>query len=157
VSGFVLQWKQVCVQLPASADNVALPTFGRHATARRTAPGSNLSISLSYPPGAQQKTCRTLPQRSTDRRTDTGPFHRPCSAYYAGKKVKVAHTRLPSVGFRGWSRFLAVSLEVMWVINPAVGCHYFPPGLQLPPRPLRRLLQILLLGEQRHNGCEQFA
>ena len=33
---------------------------------------------------------------------------------------KVAHTRLPSVGFRSWSRFLAVSLQVMWVINPAV-------------------------------------
>jgi len=44
-----------------------------------------------------------------------------------------------------------------WVINPAVGCHYFPPGLQLPPQPLRGLLPISLLGEQRHNGCEQFA
>jgi len=28
------------------------------------------------------------------------------------KKVKVAHTRLPSVGFRSLSRFLAVSLQV---------------------------------------------
>ena len=37
------------------------------------------------------------------------------------------------------------------------GCHYFPPGLQLPPQPLRGLLPILLLGEQRHDGCEQFA
>ena len=72
-------------------------------------------------------------------------------------RVKVAHTRLPSVGFRSWSRFFAVSLQVMWVINPAVGCHYFPPGLELPPQPLRGLLPILLLGEQRHNGCEQFA
>jgi len=70
---------------------------------------------------------------------------------------KVAHTRLPSVGFRSWSRFFAVSLPVMWVINPAAGCHYFPPGLQLLPQPLRGLLPILLLGEQRHNGCEQFA
>ena len=26
-----------------------------------------------------------------------------------------------------------------------------------PPQPLRGLLPILLLGEQRHNGCEQFA
>ena len=42
-------------------------------------------------------------------------------------------------------------------MNPAVGCHYFPPGLQLPPQPLRRLLPILLLGKQRHDGCEQFA
>ena len=70
---------------------------------------------------------------------------------------QVAHTGLPSVGFRSWYRFLAVSLQVTWVINPAVGCHYFPPGLQLPPQPLRGLLWILLLGEQRHNGFEQFA
>ena len=72
-------------------------------------------------------------------------------------KVKVAHSRLPSVGFRNWSRFLAVSLWVTRIINPTVGCHYFPPGLQLPPQPLRGLLPMLLLGEQRHNGCEQFA
>ena len=37
-------------------------------------------------------------------------------------------------------------------------CH--KPGSRLPllsARPLRGLLPILLLGEQRHNGCEQFA
>jgi len=28
------------------------------------------------------------------------------------------------------------------------------PGLQLPSQPLRELLPILLLGEQRHIGCE---
>ena len=42
-------------------------------------------------------------------------------------------------------------------MNPTVGCHYFPPGLQLPPQPLKGLLPNLLLGEQKHNGCEQFA
>ena len=73
------------------------------------------------------------------------------------KKVKVAHTRLPSVGFPSWSQFLTVSRQVMWIINQTVGCHSFPPGLQLPSQPLRGLLPILLLGEQRHNGCEQFA
>ena len=41
--------------------------------------------------------------------------------------------------------------------NPTVGCHYFPSGLQLPPQPLRGMLPIFLLGEQRHNGCKQFA
>jgi len=51
------------------------------------------------------------------------------------KQVKVAH----SLGFRNWSRFLAVSLQVARVINPAVGCHYFPPVPQLPPQPLRGL------------------
>jgi len=37
------------------------------------------------------------------------------------------------------------------------GCHYFPPGLQLPSQPLRGLLPISLLGEQKNDGCEQFA
>ena len=31
------------------------------------------------------------------------------------------------------------------------------PGLQLPPQPLRGLVPISLLDEQRHDGCEQFA
>ena len=70
---------------------------------------------------------------------------------------KVAHARLPSVGFRSWSRFFAVSLQVTWVINPTAGCHYFPPSLQLPLQPSIGLLQILLLGEQGYHGCEQFA
>jgi len=38
-----------------------------------------------------------------------------------------------------------------------IGCHYFPPGLQLPAQPLTGLLPVSLLGEQRHDGCEQFA
>ena len=75
----------------------------------------------------------------------------------SSKKLTVAYTRLPSVGFRSWSRFLAVSLQGTWIINPTVGCHYFPPGLQLPPQPLRGLLPVLQLGEQGHNGCYQFA
>jgi len=41
--------------------------------------------------------------------------------------------------------------------KPGGKCHYFPPGLQLPPQTFRGLLPILLLGEQRHSGCEQFA
>jgi len=34
-------------------------------------------------------------------------------------------------------------------VSPAVGCHNFPPGPQLPSQPLRGLLSISLLGEQR--------
>jgi len=48
---------------------------------------------------------------------------------------------------RRWFWFFAVSLKVTWVINLAVGCHYFPPGLQLPPQPLRGLLPIWLLDD----------
>ena len=31
------------------------------------------------------------------------------------------------------------------------------PAVTPPPQPLRGLLPISLLGERRHNGCEQFA
>ena len=41
--------------------------------------------------------------------------------------------------------------------KPGVGCHYFPPSLQLPSQRLTGLLLISLLGKQRHYGCEQFA
>jgi len=71
---------------------------------------------------------------------------------------KLAHTRLLSVEFRSWSQFLAVSLQVMRVINLALGYHYLPPGLQLPTQLLMRgLLPISLLGEQWHGGCAQFS
>ena len=81
-------------------------------------------------------------------------------------KVKVAHTRLPSTGFRSWSRFFAVSLQVTWVINPAVGCHYFPPGRQLPSQPVGQyqFLCLVIRGTTgvnrlpktatRHRGCD---
>jgi len=71
-------------------------------------------------------------------------------------KQIVSIIRLPSVEFRSWSQFLAVSLQVTWVINPTVGSHHFPLGPQLPSQPLSGLLPISLLGEQRHNGCDQF-
>jgi len=41
--------------------------------------------------------------------------------------------------------------------KPAVGCRYFPPGPQVPTQPLKGLLPLLLIGEQKHDGCEQFA
>ena len=42
--------------------------------------------------------------------------------------------------------------------QPAGDVSHKPGGsLPLPQQPLRRLLPISLLGEQKHNGCEQFA
>jgi len=69
----------------------------------------------------------------------------PCIYCHTKKKVKLAHTRLPSVGLRSWSRFLAASLQVTWVINPVVGCHYFPPSLQLPSQPSKDCYQFCWL------------
>jgi len=65
-------------------------------------------------------------------------------------KVKgIARTRLLRVGFQSWSRYFAISLQVTWVINPVVGCHYFLPGGQLSLQSLRGLLSTLQLGEYR--------
>jgi len=41
--------------------------------------------------------------------------------------------------------------------KPGGRLPFLSASLQLPPQSLRGLLPILLLGEQRHDGCEQFA
>jgi len=48
-------------------------------------------------------------------------------------------------GFRSWSRFLAVSLQVTWVINPAVDCHY-----------LKTFRQACSYPRNSEEGCYQF-
>jgi len=79
-------------------------------------------------------------------------FHARCV-----KKVKVAHTQLQNVGVP----------ELIPVLGsqPAGDVSYKPSG-RLPllsARPvvthatLKRAATNLLLDEQRHNGCEQFA
>jgi len=35
---------------------------------------------------------------------------------------------------RADARLQVVSLQVILLINPATGCHYFPPGPWLPSR-----------------------
>jgi len=65
------------------------------------------------------------------------------------KKVKVAHTRLPRVGFWGWSRFLAVSLQLTW-LKPGVTFHQ----ARSYPQSLRALLPILLFGTRQCCGCD---
>jgi len=65
-----------------SAVNVVLPAFAA------AAPAVQQSIDISFPPGPQQQTRRTLLQLAngrekegqTDRWTDTVPLHRSCSA-----------------------------------------------------------------------------
>ena len=109
-------------------------------------------------PDRHRPGCQTARHRVPEGKSSTGRKNTSASSILTTRKhEKLAHTRLPSIGFRNWSRFLAVSLQVTWIVNPAVGCHYFPPGPQLPPQPLRGLLPVSLLGEQRHDGCKQFA
>ena len=43
----------------------------------------------------------------------------------------LAHGLITSVGLRADHGFLAVSPQVTLVINPVVGCRYFPPGQRL--------------------------
>ena len=73
------------------------------------------------------------------------------------KKVKVAHTRLQNVGVP----------ELIPVLgSQPAGDVSYKPGGRLPllsarpvvtPATLKRAATNLLLDEQRHNGCEQFA
>jgi len=79
-------------ELGQRADNVALPAISPATPARRA---HSSKPALEACGGRMGQT-----DRHTDGRTDARQSHRPCSAYYAGKKVLVAHTRLPSVGFR---------------------------------------------------------
>ena len=65
-----------------------------------------------------------------------------------GSPYSITERRDPELN----SRFLAVSLQAMWVINPAVvGCHYIPLGLQLPLQPLRGLLPRSKVGLSEHD------
>jgi len=76
--------KQVRDQPPTYADNVALPAFARRCCSNRSISAENL----------QQRVCCCGPMRGqTDRRTDTVPFHRPCSAYYAGNASDQSMTK----------------------------------------------------------------
>ena len=78
--GFVSVLKKVCVQLPTSAVNVALPAFAA------VAPAMQQLVNTSYQP--EPHTRRTLLQRAngTDRRTDTVPLHRPHTMRAAPRK-----------------------------------------------------------------------
>jgi len=64
---------------------------------------------------------------------------------YVRKKGKGSPYSITERRVRSWSRFLAVSLQVTWVINPAVGRHYFRPGSQLPSQPLEGCYQFRCL------------
>ena len=74
------------ITLISYADYVALPAIA-HSTPLLQQP-----IDISCPPNQQQQTysSRLLlwTHAGTDRRTDTVPFHRPCSACYAGSADK---------------------------------------------------------------------
>ena len=74
-----VQIKQVCVQLPIYADNVALPAFASLCS-------SNRSMSPARPHAGTD--------RRTDTRTDTVPSHRPCSAHYACSANKLQYRYL---------------------------------------------------------------
>ena len=76
------------------------------------------------------------------------------------KKVKVAHTRkygcrvpelIPVLGSQPAGDVSHKSGDRLLLLSARHA------ATQLPSQPSRGLLPILLLGEQRHDGCEQFA
>ena len=83
------------------------------------------------------------------------------SCHLKCKKVKVAHTQLPSAWFRSWSQF---SLQVTWVINPAITfrqAHSHPGNPQEGCYQFRCLVNRGMMGvnslpktvTRQHRGC----
>ena len=76
---------QVCVQLPTSADNVALPAFGRRCY---SAPAVQQSSDIFCAPAHSSKRAAATCDRwlgQIDRQMDARQIHRPWSAYHAGR------------------------------------------------------------------------
>jgi len=99
--------RQLFVQLPTYADNVALPAFARRCCsnrsisfARRSHTGKPAAAGLLL--WAHAGTDRRT-DAQTDEQTDTVPFYRPCSAFYHCTAYTVyfhcLHVRLLSVIF----------------------------------------------------------
>jgi len=79
-----------CVQLPTSANNMALPAL---LVCTVLSAGQQL-INISCPLDPQQQThCTLLLQANgTDRRKDTVPLHRPCSVHYTNTTIMPLRT-----------------------------------------------------------------
>ena len=52
-----------------------------------------------------------------------------------GKKAKFSHTRYRALGPELMPVYRQSARRGLEGIHPAVGCHYFPPGLRLPSQP----------------------
>jgi len=95
-----------------------------------------------------------LPSRHTHKQITLD--HNVCSS----KKVKVAHTRLSSVWFRTPELIPVLGSQPAGDVNhkPGVRLPLLSPRPAVAPATLKRAaIPILLLGEQKHNWCEQFA
>ena len=106
---------------------------GAAAAGRPAGQHGQQSIDVSCPPGAQQQTRRTLLQRSTDgtdRRTDTGPLHRPCSAQYVGSANNTKHKLgNKSCKFMYFARVeVAVDSSHMTALSSASWSRFGPPS-----------------------------
>jgi len=101
--------QQVCVQ-PHSTVNVTLPAFDTERRAAAPLPPSAGACYRSIGPISCPHSARPAnpPHASAavdrwDRRTDARPFHRPCSAYYAGSVNNVGAKFWPFFLFRQFS------------------------------------------------------
>jgi len=70
-------------------------------------------------------------------------------------KVKVAHTWLPSIGSGADPGSLQSACDVSH--KPGGWLPLLSARPAVTPATLKRAATNLLLGEQRHDGCEQFA
>ena len=136
------------VQLAATAPAAAVPAVAWHLTASLQSQNNITStcelgqLSVSY--------CNTKHINMSESSKPNCSMFLDCLQHV--KKVKRAHTRLPSVGFR--------SQPVDDVSHKPSGKHWLPllsARSAVTPTTLKRADTNCAVGEQRHNGCEQFA
>ena len=73
-----------------------------------------------------------------------------CSCSFTQKNIHVTKSKvfaysIMSIGLGADPGFLAVSLQVTLVINPVIGCRYFPPAKEIMPLVW---YQLTLLGDR---------
>ena len=80
------------------------------------------------------------------------------TAIIAGRKmIRHGDAKHLNGGHAANVRYLNLEADQTYSVLALSVCEYLPLSLQLPSQPLRGLLPVSLLLEQRHNGCEQFS
>jgi len=85
------QKSRKCSNIYKTSPRSATYVCWQRGTARIRPPLLQQSIDISWKPAAAGLLLRA--HAGTDRRTDTVPFHRPCSAYYAGNASDQSMTK----------------------------------------------------------------
>jgi len=78
-------------------------------------------------------------------------------SWLISKKAKGSHTRYRALGPELIPVYRQSACRWLYLIHPAVGCHYFPPGLRLPSQPQSITASWPVPSYTASHRCEQLA